>query len=75
MVDVDKRRINALLADLRTWEAGDPPLCIDDLAKRHQLDPMIVLRIAQSEDVDVQNGDGVPTPVDEKADTGPVDVD
>ena len=75
MADFDKERIDALLHDLRRWDRADPPCSIADLARRHRLDPMIVRRIAESEDVDLTNGDGVPTTVDDEADTGPVDLD
>jgi hypothetical protein len=72
----DKIRIDALLADLRKLDpdADDLPR-LHELARKHQLDPMVVRRIAESEGFDLKNGDAVPEPVDETASTGPIDVD
>jgi hypothetical protein len=70
--DVDKARIDALLRELRALDHGDPPPSVDDLARRHRLDPMIVRRIAESEDVDLRDEPGTPGPVDDDADTGPL---
>lgn len=75
MADFDKERIDALLHELRTWDCADDPLGVADLARRHRLDPMIVRRLAESEKVDLVDGDGVPDEVDDQADTGPVDLD
>ncbi len=75
MADFDKARIDALLHELLTWDRTDDPLSVDALARRHRLDPMIVRRIAQSEDIELVDGDGVPDLVDLEADTGPIDVD
>lgn len=73
--EVDRERINALLRELRAGEPGDIAPSVHDLARRHQLDPMVVRRIAESEDVDLEDGDAVPEAVDEEAPTGPIDVD
>lgn len=77
MADFDKERIDALLAELRELDPDDPDSSpsIGDLARKHQLDPLVVRRIAQAEDVELRNGDGVPEEVDEEAVTGPIDVD
>lgn len=75
MADFDNERINALLYELREWDRADPPLKTHDLARRHRLDPMIVQRLAESEDVELCDETGVPEEVDEDAPTGPIDVD
>ena len=69
---IDKSRIDALLRELRALDVGERAPSVHDLARRHRLDPMIVKRIAESEDVDVQDDDGIPEPVDDEADTGPI---
>lgn len=74
MADFDKDRIYALLADLRSRDPSGPPVCLADLARRHRLDPMVVRRIAESEDVRLADGHGVPEEVDQDAPTGPIDV-
>lgn len=71
MADFDKARIDALLRDLRSTAEGETP-SVHELARRHQLDPMIVRRLAQSEQVALSEDDAVPEPVDEEADTGPI---
>lgn len=76
MSEFDKARIDALLADLRRLDPDDDALPrIGELARKHQLDPMIVRRIAESEGFDLPNGDGIPDPVDETTSTGPIDVE
>lgn len=75
MADLDKERIDALLHELRTWDVADSPLSVADLARRHHLDPMIVRRLAESEDVNVVTENGVPDEIDEEAETGPIDLD
>lgn len=76
MAEFDKQRIDALLADLRSLDPDDPTSfpSVDELARKHQLDPMVVRRIAQAEDIDLKNGDAVPEAVDDEAPTGPIDV-
>lgn len=71
MAGFDKAQIDALLRELRALDHGDPIPCIGDLARRHRLDPMVVRRIAESEEIDLRE-DAVPEWVDEDADTGPV---
>lgn len=74
MVDVDRARIDALLHELRGVVPGEPFPTVEDLARRHALDPMIVKRIAEAEGFLLNNGDAVPSAIDPEADTGPVDV-
>jgi hypothetical protein len=70
--DVDKARIDALLHELRALDHGDPAPSVEALARRHRLDPMIVRRIAESEEIDLADEPGTPGLVDDEADTGPV---
>lgn len=74
MADFHKDQIDALLRELRDWDPSGDPLNLDELARRHQLDPMIVRRIAESEEVDLKNGDGVPDNIDEDVDTEDIDT-
>lgn len=69
-----KAKIDSLLYELRTWDdAEDPPCSLQDLARRFQLDPLVVQRIAQSEGWDLDEA-GVPEAVSD-TDTEPIDLD
>jgi len=75
VADFDKERIDSLLHELLSWDRSGAPLCLSQLARRHRLDPMIVKRIAQAEDIDLSDEDATPELVDPDTDTGPIELD
>ncbi len=48
---VSKAKVDSLLAELRSWPAGELRSDVESLARRFRLDPMIIRRIAQTEGV------------------------
>ena len=69
----DKAKIDSLLHELRAWDPDeDPPTGLHELARRFQLDPLVVKRLAQSEGWNL-NGDGVPEEVS-RDDTTPINI-
>jgi hypothetical protein len=57
-----KGKIDSLLYALRAWDPGEPPESVDDLAKRFQLDPLVVQRICEAEGLSWP--DGVPDAIE-----------
>lgn len=74
-VDKDiKKKIDALLVELRSWEDdGTPRPSIQALAEKHKLTKFIVSRIAIAEGIDVPGAVDQKT-VDTEADTQPLDL-
>lgn len=48
--------ITRLLEEIRSWEIGEVPATVEDLAMRFKLDPFIVDRISRSEGVVLPRG-------------------
>lgn len=74
-VDKDiKKKIDALLAEIRSWEDdGTPRPSIQALAEKHKLTKFIVSRIAIAEGIDVP-GAVDQNSVDTEAETQPLDA-
>lgn len=69
-----KARIDSLLYELRSWDPGaPPPWTLNELAKKFQLDPMVVKRIAEAEGY-ILNGNGIPMVLPDE-DTEPLSTD
>jgi hypothetical protein len=65
---VTQAKINALLEEMRSWEPGDVPATLHELAERHDLDVFVIDRLARAEGFKVPAG----TPVlDEEPLTDP----
>jgi len=64
-----QKKIGALLHELRSWEPEDDRASVDDLARRHGLDPFVVRRIAASEGHDLRDDGGELATVDPNAST------
>lgn len=50
---VTRAKINSLLHEIRSWPEKRPPCDATALGRRFQLDPLIVLRVAQAEGIDL----------------------
>lgn len=48
---VEKAKLESLIAELRSWPRGELRSDADGLARRYQLDPMIVKRVAEAHGV------------------------
>jgi hypothetical protein len=55
-----RAKVDSLVHLLRTCPEGES-VSVDDLARKLQLDPMIVRRIAEEQGLSVQEGAGAPT--------------
>jgi hypothetical protein len=58
---VSRAKVESLIAELRSWPRGELRGDVQQLARRFQLDPMIVKRIAEAEGV-VLEPEPVPPP-------------
>jgi len=50
MDHVARAKIEALLLEIRSWR-GHTPSSAEDIARRHQLDPLLVVRVAEAEGI------------------------
>lgn len=65
---VTQAKINALLEEMRSWEPGEIPATLHELAERHELDVFVIDRLARAEGFKIPAG----TPVlDEEPTTDP----
>lgn len=48
-----RARIDSLLHEARSWPGGQVPVSIDELARRYQLDPLMVHRLLETEGIEV----------------------
>ncbi len=55
-----RAKVDSLVHLLRTWPEGES-VSVEDLARKLQLDPMIVRRIAEEQGLRVQEGAGAST--------------
>ena len=69
-----KARIDSLVFQLRQ-RSRDVPVPVDDLARRYQLDPLMVRRLAQAEGLPVPELDGARDEADDRSPTGVFDLD
>lgn len=74
-----KARIDSLLYELRTWvPGGEPKETLAELAKRFDLDPFVVKRIAHAEGWPLEDFTPLPGTVQEEmqiSDTQPITLD
>jgi len=78
MADDFKARIDALLAELRSWGPLERKATVEELADRYGLDVFVVQRLASSEGIQLKYADIVLDPmveVDPAADTKPIERD
>jgi hypothetical protein len=75
--DVSKEKIDELILELRSWEPGEAPRTLAELAAMFGLDLFVVDRVAVSEGHHLLAGGvpGEPRHVDPDASTAPLELD
>ncbi len=75
MDSTTRAKIDSLLYHLRMWVPGSQLLLVEELAKRYQLDPFIVRRIASTEGIELQSDEDDDGTIDTEKVTQPIDVE